>query len=308
MLRCTLVPSKTQVCVLVWQMLFFKGLTCCHCWKLSWEPEMSFLYGRRCWDFSRLEQGRCLNSLHGANAEQSLPQALPQCRAKQWTFLSAHLWDLLQMRMSCSLCCAAALRTTMYFDSFKTVKNKTHFLLLFPPQTCSPERLVAGQGRVLVVVSCVNLCPPVSGHHNSAARLSQALFLPLLSWHLPSSLFYSTMIVNAGRKERREEGAGRSSSRKRISPPALNIAVSLRELCLTLASTEGKTDGQGEAGVTPWQGSMRWGWWQWEVFGPSGLMSGLKPIHLSALITVCPQALFAAWLQPNNILKVNFRK
>lgn len=126
--------------------------------------------------------------------------------------------------MSCSLCCAAALRTTMYFDSIKIVKNKTHSFLLFPPQTCSPERPAAGQGRVLVIVSCMNLCPPVLGHHNSAARLSQALFLRLLSRHLPSSLFYSTMIANAGRKER-----GGAPVVKGFCPPSLNIAVCLGE-------------------------------------------------------------------------------
>lgn len=47
-LKCTRVPWKPQVCVLVWQMLFCNGLTCCHSWKASWEPEKSFFSERRC--------------------------------------------------------------------------------------------------------------------------------------------------------------------------------------------------------------------------------------------------------------------
>lgn len=70
-LKCTQVPWKLQVCVLVWRILFLKGLSCCHCWKSSWEPEKSFLCGRWCWNCFQLEQERHLNSSHGAKMLRS---------------------------------------------------------------------------------------------------------------------------------------------------------------------------------------------------------------------------------------------
>lgn len=145
------------------------------------------------------------------------------------------------MQTSCSLYCTVAL--------WNGKEQNT-----FPSPKASPGRPVGSWGSPgLGIVSCVNLCPPVSGHHNSVARLSQTLFLWLLSRHLPSSLFYSTMIVKAGRKE-----WGGAPVVKEFLP---FYSVAISPGISVLSYPLGKEDGLGGSRQCPMAGDL------WDVAG-----------------------------------------
>lgn len=130
-LKCKRVPWKPQVCALVWQILFFNRITCCHCWKAYWDPEKSFFSGRRCWNFSQLEWERCLNSLHGAQMLWCVLQCragFPKCKS---------------LRSSVN---ANILQPVLYSGTLKEQNT-------FPPPKASPGRPVGSWGRVLVSAS-----------------------------------------------------------------------------------------------------------------------------------------------------------
>lgn len=145
------IPLKPQGCVLAWQMLFCKGLTCGYCWKFVEEPAKSFLCGKLCWNISQLERERCSNSLCGAKT------------------LKSRAWA--------ELCSSTELGKV----DFRTTKCKICFLLLSPLCPLKPvavERPHAGQGSILVLLSF-----PVW----TSALLSPGIVNPGPGCHKPSS-------------------------------------------------------------------------------------------------------------------------